>query len=262
MNRQLGFLETIKYVFVSNELRKKLIFTVLMLIMFRIGANITIPGVTTSNQGGATPSGDSSQSLSSLLGMLGGGGLKQFSIFALGLSPYIMGTVIVQLLSSDIIPSWTRLAKSGELGRKKLDLYGRYITVFIGITQAYALTSAMSSSGSISFSGTSWFSSIYLVSILVGGSFFSLWIGDMISKKGLGNGTSLIIFTGVAANLPWNFYDIFNSLFNTSSLISVFSGLLDALFYIAIFAGLLIGTVFLNQSIRKIPVQGVGSGLK
>ncbi|ALV23404.1 hypothetical protein ASO20_01930 [Mycoplasma sp. (ex Biomphalaria glabrata)] len=268
MSDRLTMVQTIKYMLNSKELYKKLLFTIGILILFRLGSNLTIPGVTaqandTSNPLAALMGGKNGNDLLSVLGMLGGGGLRRFSIFALGISPYIMSTIIVQLLSSDVIPSWTHLNKSGEAGRKRLDFYGRIMTFFIAIAQGYAFTATLQSSNAISFTkDNGLFTSFYVVMVLVGGSYLSLWFGDRITKSGLGNGVSLLIFSGIVANLPWNFFEIFQNAINpTGPLVYIFKGILDSIFCVLIFIVLTVATVYLSQSLRKIPVQNLGAGL-
>lgn len=253
----VSFWETVKYLFINKQLRVRFFYLLFFLFIFRFGANLVIPGVVF-NSG----SSDDSSTFVGLLSLLGGGGLKNFSIFSLGVSPYITSTIIMQLLSADVIPYLTKLNKAGEKGRKKIDLIARYLTIPLGILQAIAIVSAMVDSGSISFDDNvgGYF---YIIGVMLSGSFFAMWLGDKITQKGIGNGTSMIIFSGIVANLFWNFSSLWNSVVGSISSISTqtFIGLLDYVFLILVFIFFLFANVYINLSYRKIPVQHVGSGL-
>ena len=239
----------------SKELRKRIIFTLFILIIYRIGASITIPGVTLNSANA------SSNGIISSLGLLGGGGLRLYSIFALGVSPYITASIIVQLLSNNVIPYLTNLSKSGEKGRKKLDIINRYLTIILALLQGVGITALMLSTHIISFSNTA-VGYVFCLLLLLGGVFFALWLGDQINEKGVGNGISMIILSGVVANIPWNFYNIFKGFLGNSQIITAtFVGILESIMMIVFYLLLLFLITFVSQSSQNIPIQNIGSGL-
>ncbi|WP_434414792.1 preprotein translocase subunit SecY [symbiont of Argiope bruennichi] len=256
----MSLLETIKSCWIFKDLRKKIIFTIVILIFFRIGSNIPIPGINVEKDSFAS----GTDSFFGMMSMLGGGNLRKFSIFSLSVSPYVLATIIVQLLSADIIPSWTKLSKSGERGKKQLDLIARFLTIFIAIAQGFAMVAAMQSKGFITASG--FFPFFNAVIILLFGSVFAIWLGDRISEHGVGNGTSMIIFSGIVANIPWNFFIIGKSSFtfdpnSTDQIVKTFLGVLNILIILILLPTIIILTIYLTQSVRKIPVQQLGSGM-
>lgn len=257
----MNFRSLVYKTYKNVELRKKFLFTLILLIGFQIGCSFTLPGVTLQNDqnplSNNTPSGD----LISLMGLFGGGGTTRFSLFALGVSPYILATVIVQLLSADVIPAWARLNKAGEAGKKQLDFIARCISIVIALLQGIAVTTAMKSSNAIEFSQTIW-TYVYITGLLTGGSFISLWFADRISEHGIGNGVSLIIFSGIVARIPWAFLTMIVSMFQQIHTLSSFLSLfLQNIFSVGIFILIIILTAYLLQSIRKIPIRQTGTGL-
>ena len=187
----------------NKEIMNRILFTVLILFVFRIGAQITVPGVTLGEN--IQNYLDSSYALS-LMNLLGGGTLQSFSIFALGVSPYITAQIIVELLSSDVLPALTELKRQGQSGRKKMDLATRYLTLMLGAVQAYGIIKTMESAdaGTITFSVSQypWLTYIYIIVIMMAGCMIVMWLGDQISVKGIGNGISMIIFAGIVCSLP------------------------------------------------------------
>lgn len=197
----------LKSVFQKGELRRKIVFTLGMLFVFRIGSAITIPAINSARLTG----GLDSSGILAIMNMLGGGSLERFSLFSLGVSPYITSSIIIELLSMDVIPVLTQWKEEGEVGRKKKDRVTRYVTVGLAALQGFSLTFAFDKSYSI-LNNSSVMSYIYVVLVMVAGAMFAMWMGDQITNKGIGNGVSLLIFTGIVSNLPNSFITAFNSL--------------------------------------------------
>ncbi len=235
----------LKNVFSKGELRRKIVFTLGILFVYRLGAAITIPSV---NIGSINTS---SEGLFGILNMIGGGTLERFSIFALGVSPYITSSIIVELLSMDVIPVLTQWSKEGNTGKKKKDQVTRYVTLALSLLQGFVLTYAFDRGYGIIDNPTMW-SYIYVVVIMTGGSMFAVWLGDQISNKGIGNGVSLLIFTGIVSNLPTSFITTFNSIVTEGS-----SFTLDLIWYILfviVYVAIIVFVVFNEGSQRKIPI--------
>ncbi len=247
-------LNTISSMFKNKDIRKRIIFTLIMLFIFRFGTAITVPMVDTSS---LTKSGNS---LLDMINLLGGGGLEQMSIFALGVGPYITASIIIQLLSMDVIPALTELAKGGASGRKKIDQYTRYLAVVLSFFQASMLIYGFSRTyPNLLVNGNGWSSILYVATVLTAGSMFLLWIGDSITSKGIGNGVSLIIAAGIISRLPFEFSSAWSTLVNTSSSSATFNGLLSFGGYILCYLLIIVFVVCMQIAERKIPIQYTSS---
>lgn len=198
-----------------------------------------------------------------IMNTLGGGGLTQFSIFALGVSPYITASVIIQLLSSDVIPSLTRLNKQGERGRIKVEKITRVIAVFIAIMQGLAIILALQNSGYITISGYSGPAGMMILTmIMVAGSVITLWIADQITVSGIGNGTSIIIMVGIVARIPTLITgQIGYFVGSTSTSEQHLIGIFNFIFYMLFTFGLVWLIAFFETSERRLPIQQTGQGL-
>ena len=240
-----------KNVFKKGELRRRIIFTLGMLFVFRLGAAITIPSI---NADAITASAANSGILG-IMNMLGGGMLERFSIFSLGISPYITASIIIELLSMDVIPVLAQWQKEGNTGKKKKDRVTRYVTLVLAAIQGGSLTYAFDKMYGI-LDSSSLLSYAYVVIVMMAGSMLAMWIGDQITQKGVGNGTSLLIFTGIVANLPANFITTFNNLvsFSEGTQTMVFGILWYALFVI-VYLAIVIFVVFNEGAVRKIPIM-------
>ncbi len=233
----------------ATELKKRIWFTLAALIVYRIGTYIPVPGVDASvmtemlqQHGGG---------ILGMFDMFTGGALRRMTVFALNLMPYISASIIVQLMSA-AIPSLEQLKKEGEQGRKKMNQYTRYLTVFIAMFQSYGIAvglESMHGSFGAAVIDPGWFFRVSSVITLVGGTMFLMWIGEQITARGVGNGTSLIIMAGIVANLP-------------SAMASLLElGRTGALspFFILAFIVLAVATVafivFMERAQRRIPVQ-------
>lgn len=244
-------LKLLKDAFKVKDIRSKIFFTVFILFIFRLGAHITVPGV---NAKGL-------QELSGLpflnmLNIVSGSAMQNFSIFAMGVSPYITASIIIQLLQMDIIPKFVEWSKQGEVGRKKLNQATRYLTIVLGIAQSFALTYGFNSLSGIGIVKNPTPSTYVMISIiLTAGTLFVTWMGEQITEKGIGNGVSMIIFAGIISGVPGSVKEIIEDYFiNIPS-----SDLVNSIIFIAILiiAILIIITVvtFVQQAERKIPIQ-------
>ena len=240
-----------KNVFKKGELRRRIIFTLGMLFVFRLGAAITIPSI----DADAITASAANSGILGIMNMLGGGMLERFSIFALGISPYITASIIIELLSMDVIPALTQWRKEGNTGKKKKDRVTRYVTLVLAAIQGGSLTYAFDRMYGILDSSSIW-SYAYVVLVMIAGSMLAMWIGDQITQKGVGNGTSLLIFTGIVANLPSNFITTFNNLvtFGDGTQTMVLGILWYALFVI-VYLAIVIFVVFNEGAVRKIPIM-------
>ncbi len=247
-------------IFKNKEIVGRIFFTVMILFVLRIGAAITVPGVTPKQE--LVDAMNSGNALA-MMDLLGGGALSNFSIFALGVSPYITAQIIVQLLSKDVLPALTELSKQGQYGRKKIEMATRYLTLLLGAVQAYGIIQTMKNSSYIDFVDNGFFSYLYIVTILLAGSMLTMWLGDQITEKGLGNGISVIIFAGCVRSLPiqirtaWGKWITQNQGMGSNALIR---GSFQFFLYILALLAITAGVVFFELARRKIPVQHAGKG--
>ena len=229
---------TIRQIFAptNKDLRKRILFTLGALLIFIIGTGVPVPGTTniTKNLG-----------FLELINAMGGGSLKNFSIFALGVSPYITASIIVQLLQMDIIPYFSELAKEGPVGRRKLNQITRYMGIIFAFIEGYAFSFAFLGSSSA-------FEYLYVATILTAGTAFCLWLGDQITQKGIGNGVSLMIMAGIIATLPTMFQTAFTSLVVPNDLTM---GIIKFAIFVILYFVIIIGVVYVQEAERRIPLQ-------
>lgn len=233
-------LESLRNAVKIEELRTKILFTVLMLLVFRIGAHIPVPGI-------------NNQVFNELIGtgvlfgffdVISGGAFKRFSIFAMSITPYINASIIMQLLTV-VIPHLERLAKEGEEGRKKITQYTRYFTVVLAFIQAIGMSVALKSA----FIRPTWDQYLLVAITLTAGTAFLMWIGEQITEKGIGNGISLLIFAGIVSRVPAGTVRVVEYL--QAGTINFFSVLL----LIVIGAAVIAGIVLVHEGQRRLPVQ-------
>ena len=195
----------LKNAFTTKDIRQRLLYTLMILVVFRIGTHITVPGVNASAIVTFANSG-----FFGILNTFSGGALSNFSIFSMGVSPYITASIVVQLLQMDILPTFVEWSKQGEVGRRKLNTATRYLTIVIGFFQAFAISfgfNAYANYGLINNPGISTYLLIALV--LTAGTMFVTWLGDMITVNGISNGVSIIIFAGIVARMPHDIYEFY-----------------------------------------------------
>lgn len=238
-----------KEVFKKGELRRKVVFTLGILFVFRLGAGIVIPYIDTS----AITSAATSSGIFGIMNMLGGGTLEKFSLFSLGVSPYITSSIIIELLSMDVIPALAQWNKEGNTGKKKKDKVTRVLTLALAIIQGGSLTYAFDKGYSILASSSIW-TYVYVVIVMAAGSMFTMWLGDQITIKGVGNGTSLLIFTGIVANLPNSFISSFKSMVTFGSAYKTATSLAWYILFVIVYLAIVVFVVLEEGAIRKIPI--------
>ena len=221
----------------NKELRKRILFTLACLAIFIIGTNVRVPGTTENSNLGFLE----------LLNVIGGGALKNSSIFALGVMPYISASIVVQLLQMDIIPYFSDLAKEGYAGRRKLNRITRYLGIAVALVQGFALSISLLGVGGATFDY------IKITLILTAGTAFLLWIGDQITQKGIGNGLSLIILSGIVVSFPYMMSEAFKTFVLGNE--NLFIGIISFIVYLAIYFAIVVGVVFISESERRIPIQ-------
>jgi len=234
-------LEKIIQIFKIRELRNKIFFILALLIVFRLAANIPVPGV---DQTQLRNFFEGNQ-LFGLLNLFSGGGLSSISIVMLGVGPYITASIIMQLLTM-IVPRLEQLYKEeGEIGRQKFNQWTRWITVPLAAMQTFGMVSLFRSQGVIG--NITSFEMFYLIVVAVAGTIFLMWLGELITEKKIGNGVSLIIFAGIVAGLP----GAVSRIFATQDSSQFFTYILLLIIIIAAIAGI----VFVNEGQRNIPVS-------
>lgn len=231
--------------FKNKEIRKKIYFTLAMLFIFRLGAAIPAPGIND------TVINLADNSILGMMNLLGGGAIEQMSIFSLGVGPYITASIIIQLLSMDIIPALTEMAKSGKKGRQQMDRITRYLGVVMAFVQGYFIVQMLSQQYGI-VNNPSPMKYMYIATIFTAGTMFLLWIGDQITAKGVGNGVSMIIFAGIVANMPNSFYTVYNVLLGAGI---TTSGVISFIMYIVMFIAIIVLVVAMQMAERRIPIQ-------
>ena len=236
-------MKTMKELFTSGnkDLRHRIYFTLVALTVFILGISIRVPGTEdlTKNLG-----------FLELINTIGGGALKNFSIFALGVMPYITASIIMQLLQMDIIPYFTELRNQGHTGRQKINQITRYLGIAFAFIEGYAFAFAFLGSNGDPMKY------MYIATVLTAGTSLLLWIGDQITQKGIGNGISLIIMAGIIATLPQMFIDAFSSLVSFDGTTQVIAlGVIKFIFFVIVYFAIVIGMIFVQESERRIPIQ-------
>ena len=242
---------TLKNAFKDKDIRSKIFFTLFILLLYRIGANITVPGVnakaiTQVAQTGLVP----------MLDTVSGGGLDTYSIFSLGVSPYITAQIVIQLLQMDIVPKLVEWGKQGEVGRRKTNQVTRYLTLVVAFVQSLGITlgfNVLTEMGLVKTQTPQTY--IEIAIIMTAGTMLLTWLGDEITDKGLGNGVSVIIFAGIISRLPNGIYQLFKDFIINNSASDRWQGIL---FFIAIIIAILLVTQFVTwfqQADLRVPIQ-------
>lgn len=242
------FIDTIKHIFAIEELRRKIIYTIGLLFMYRVGTFILLPGVNPANLAASTPEGG--KGILGVFDMFAGGAFNRASIFALGIMPYISASIFMQLLSL-AVPFFQRLQREGDSGRRKINQYTRLLTVLVTIFQGSAYVKYLNyqlGEGGITIPPFMFWLSTTI--ILTAGTIFVMWLGEKITDRGLGNGSSLLIMSGIISRLPSSLWAEFNSKLSGTG-----GGLLMFLVEMVFLVGVVIFTILLVQGTRKIPVQ-------
>jgi preprotein translocase subunit SecY len=240
-------IQTLRNIWSIEELRSKILFTLMLIVIYRVGVHIVLPGIDPTH----LKTGGNSNGLLGLIDAFSGGAFNQASIFALGIMPYISASIFMQLMTV-LVPRFQKMQKEGDSGRKKITQYTRYLTVGVTALQASAYVTylkGMTQSGGMMPGypqGFFWLSSVV---ILTAGTLFVMWMGEKITDKGLGNGTSLIIMIGILGRLPQSFLQELTAKSVRSGEILVF------IVEIAILIAIILGTILLIQGVRKVPVN-------
>ena len=238
----MELLKTLSQAWKVEELRKKILFTLMMLVVYRIGSNIPVPGI---NRAYLSQMFSGETGLLDLFDLFSGGSFSNFTIFALSITPYVTASIIVQLLTI-ALPYFERLSKEGNEGHKKMATITRYMTVVLGLIQAIGLTVGLFRNAVVDKSA---FASITIIMVLTAGTVFLMWLGEQINEYGIGNGISLIIFAGIVDRFP-------TFVRNTYAQVSegAISGV--AVLTLLIVSVMLVMVIILfEQGVRKIPVQ-------
>lgn len=236
--------------FKNKELRVRILFTLLMLLIYRLGTVIPVPNVDVAK----ITAGIQSNTLVEMLNLLSGGNFQSLSIFSLGVGPYITASIIIQLLSMEVIPHFHELSKAGQKGRNQLEKYTRYLGIVLGYVQAITLIIVINKQSSVLLND-SISSYFFMATIMTAGTMFLMWLGDQITSKGVGNGISLIIFSGIVSNLPAVFVSAWN---NITAAGTVLSYVLFAL-YVVVYIAIVVLVIFMNGAVRKITIQNTRS---
>ena len=240
-------IQTLKNIWSIEELRAKILFTLLLMGIYVVGTNIVLPGIDPT----LIDKGEGAGGILGLINTFSGGAFNQQSIFALGIMPYISASIFMQLMTV-LVPSFQKMQKEGESGRKKINQYTRYLTVLVTIFQASAYVAYIKglnqSNGAMiaSFDSYFWLSSLL---VLTSGTLFVMWMGEKITDKGLGNGTSLIIMVGILNRLPQSFAQELAAKSNRTGDILIF------IVEIIVLILIILGCILLIQGVRKIPVN-------
>lgn len=240
--------KTIKNALKTPEVRKKLLYTLVLIIVFRLGCFITIPGVDTFALNEAM---GSANGIAGLINIISGGAFSRFSIFAMTISPYITASIVIQLLAM-VIPALERLAKEGgEEGRQKMNKYTKLLTIVLAIVESLGIYLSYKSSGI--FVNPGFLTGMLVVLSLVAGTALLMWLGEQITNKGIGNGISIIIFIGIVSSLPSVATTLWGLVFGNGTFST--TGLLIALGIIIGAVILVAGVVFVQTAERRVPVQ-------
>ena len=240
--------KTIKNAIKTPDVRKRLLYTLVLIVVFRLGCFITVPGV---NSVALNEAMGNTNGFAGLIDMISGGAFSRFSVFAMSISPYITASIVIQLLAM-IIPALEKLTKEGgEEGRQKINRYTKILTIILALVEAIGVYLSYKSSGI--FVNQSFLTGSLVVVGLVAGTSVLMWLGDQITNKGIGNGISLLIFIGIISRLPSGLPTLWNQImteqgFSTTGLLTAIGIVIGALVLVA-------GVVFVQQAERRVPVQ-------
>lgn len=243
--------KTISNIMKVEDLRRRILFTLLVLIVYRIGVFIPVPNIDTNILSAV----DRQQAdIFGLMNTFSGGALFQFSIFAMGIFPYITASIIVQLLSMDVVPKFAQWAKEGEAGRKKLTQFTRYGTIVLGLIQAFGMSIGFNGMMPGLVTDPSFTTYLMIAIVLTGGTAFLMWLGEQITEHGIGNGISILIFAGIVAGIPTMAQTLYLHLFVDAG-DALFLNILTGVIIVAVVILVIIGVIFVQQGVRKITVQ-------
>lgn len=232
-----------------RDIRNKIIYTLLVLIVFRLGTFVPVPNVD------ATALQQSDNNLIGFMNTFGGGALANFSILALGIMPYITASIIMQLLQMDVVPKFTEWAKQGDVGRRKLAQFTRYFTIILAFIQAIAMSfgfNRMYGGTLVKAEGVSTY--IVIAIVLTAGTAFLLWLGEKITERGVGNGISIIIFAGIVAGIPSSVNQLYATQIQDAG-DALFIKLAVVVLLLLVIVAITVGVIYVQEALRKIPIQ-------
>lgn len=225
----------------NKDLLKRVLFTLFILAIFKVGTAIPVPGIDTRSLGGDL-------GFLALLDSMGGGAMRKFSIFALGVMPYITASIAIQLLQMDIVPYLTDLSKQGQAGKTKLNQITRVLGIIFAFIQGYMFSLAFVKDAAI-------IEYMEIALILTAGTALLLWLGDQVTQKGIGNGISLIIMAGIIASLPGMFKDAYQALIVTGSTQGLFLGITMFSAFVLVYLAIIVGIIYVQIAERRLPIQ-------
>lgn len=241
---------TLGNIFKVEDLRRRILFTLLLLVVFRIGSYIPVPNTDAKAlqsyleaQGGVF----------ALINTFSGNSLMNFSIFAMGIMPYITASIIVQLLTMDVIPAFARWAKEGETGRRKIAQVTRYFTIGLAVIQSIGLSIGFSRAAQGFIIGDDFWTYASISLTLTAGTAFLMWVGEQITDKGIGNGISILIFAGIAAGIPATGKMILDSFFGEKADLTM--GILKLVGILLVVLVVIIGIIYIQQGVRKVTIN-------
>lgn len=241
----------LKDAFKVKDIRSRILFTVLILFVFRLGTHITVPGVDASRLREIAD-----LPFLNMLNLVSGGAMQQFSIFSMGVSPYITASIVIQLLQMDIVPRFVEWSKQGEVGRKKLNQATRYLTLVLAFVQSMTLTAGFNYYTQLGFVNNPNISTFVVIGlILTAGTMLVTWLGEQITERGIGNGVSMIIFAGIISRLPASIKELVEDYFINVDPSDIW---MNALFMVLLVVAVLVIITFVTyvqQAERKIPIQ-------
>jgi len=233
-----------------GDIRNKIIFTLLMLVVFRIGTFIPVPNVNAD-----VLKMNDELNVFGILNTFGGGALYNFSILAMGIMPYITASIIIQLLQMDVVPKFTEWSKQGEVGRRKLAQFTRYGTIVLGFIQAIGMSYGFNSmAGGMLIENPGIPTYLLIAVVLTAGTAFLMWLGELITAKGVGNGISIIIFAGIVAGIPTTVNQIYAQQIEGAGE-QLFLRIITVVLILIAVVAIVVGVIFIQQALRKIPIQ-------
>lgn len=243
--------KTISNIMKVDDLRKRIFFTLAVLIVYRIGSFIPVPNI---NADVLKATDQQNADIFGMMNIFSGGALFQFSIFAMGIMPYITASIIVQLLSMDVVPILAQWAKEGEAGRKKSAQITRYGTVVLGLIQAFGMSIGFNNAYGNLVVDPQFTTYLLIAIVLTAGTAFLMWLGEQITENGIGNGISIIIFAGIVASFPSSAQQIYLKLFKDAG-DAFFFNMIKVVILLLVIIAIVAGVIFVQQGVRKIPVQ-------
>lgn len=238
-------IQTLKNIWSIEELRSKILFTLLLVAIYRVGSHIVLPGI---NPIILEQNKTEGNGILDLINTFAGGAFNAASIFALGIMPYISASIFMQLMTV-LVPRFQKMQKEGDSGRKKINQYTRYLTVAVTIVQAFAYVGYLKQTSGQAINASFPYFTLSTIVVLTAGTLFVMWMGEKITDKGLGNGTSLIIMVGILARLPQSFTQELVDKSTRAGSILIF------IVEIAILIAIILGCILLIQGVRRVPVN-------